>query len=325
MSSTPAQGDIWAAFSNQTAELAEQAGRAVVAVEAGDRVAASGVHWREGVIVTAAHLVRRADEATVTLPGGSTAKGTLIGRDATTDLAVVSISDHSTLRTLPFASSARVGEFVLAIARSGRGELSASAGIIARTGENWRTWRGGEVDRLLRPDVRLYPGQSGSVLINGHGEVLGVNSAILARDSVITLPVETVDRVANELLEHGHIAQPYLGIAVQQVPLPPEWQKAAGTTQEQGLLVMHVHPEGPSKRAGVALGDVIVSIDAQRMDDLRALRRQLAKKRIQFLRGLNRKVVFNPAAHKGELVAVKLLRAGNVIETSVELADRPTR
>src|SRR5215472_13966362 len=111
MSGTTAQSDVWAALSNQAADLAEQAGRAVVAVLGSHRVAASGVHWRQGVIVTAAHLVRRADEVSLILPGGSTVRGTLAGRDPTTDLAVVNISDHATLATLSFASSARVGEF----------------------------------------------------------------------------------------------------------------------------------------------------------------------------------------------------------------------
>jgi serine protease DegQ len=172
MSSTANQ--VWDAISSHSATLAEQTGKAIVAVDAGHRVAASGVHWKPGVIVTASHLVRRADEVSVILPDGSKVKGTIAGRDGTTDLAAVQIEGTAILATLPPASGANVGELVLAVARSGRGELSASAGIVARVGGPWISWRGGQIDRLLRPDVRLYPGQSGSALVNGRGELLGV-------------------------------------------------------------------------------------------------------------------------------------------------------
>ena len=298
---------IWESISNHAATLAEQTGKAVVAVDAGHRVAASGVHWKPGIIVTASHLVRRADEVDVILPDGSRVKGTVAGRDSTTDLAAVRIESSANLASLPLATGATVGELVLAVARSGRGELSASAGIVARIGGPWRTWRGGQIDRLLRPDVRLYPGQSGSALVNGRGELLGVNSSVLARESVITLPTETVDRVLKELLERGHVAQPYLGIAMQEVPLPPEWRAGVGSDQEHGLLVMHVAPDGPAKRAGINLGDLIIGADAQPVHGFRHFHHMLASKRT------------------GEAVKLRLLRAGNATEAEVTLGDRPRR
>src|SRR5271169_289067 len=305
MSSTANQ--IWEAISNHTATLAEQAGKAIVAVDAGHRVAASGVHWKPGIIVTASHLIRRAAEVDVILPDGSRVNGTVAGSDSMTDLAAVRIGSSAILATLPLASNAKVGEFVLAVARSGRGELSANAGIVARVGGPWYSWRGGQIDRLLRPDVRLYPGQSGSALVNGRGEVLGVNTAVLARESVITLPIETVDRVLKELLELGHVAQPYLGLAMREVPLPQEWRASAGSDQENGLLVMHVTPDGPAKQAGISLGDLVVSLDAQPVRGFRHVHRTLALKRT------------------GETVKLRVLRAGNAIEAEVALGDRPRR
>jgi S1-C subfamily serine protease len=212
--------EIWEAISKAAASLADQTGKAVVAINAGHRVAASGVHWKAGIVVTASHLVRRAEEVDVILPNGNSVRGSVNGRDSTTDLAVIRIDSSSALPTLPNATTTNVGELVLAVARSRRGELSASAGIMARIGRGWQTWRGGQIDRLLRPDVRLYPGQSGSALVNGRGELIGINSSVLARESVITLPTETIDRVVTELLERGHVAQPYLGIAMQEVPCP---------------------------------------------------------------------------------------------------------
>ncbi len=299
--------EIWESLSNHTVALAEQAGKAVVAVDAGHRVAASGVYWKPGIVVTAAHLVRRAAEVSIILPDGSATKGTLAGRDPTTDLAAVRLEGSSALASLPPASGVKVGELVLAVARSRRGELSASAGIAARVGGPWRSWRGGKIDRLLRPDVRLYPGQSGSALVNGHGELLGINSAVLARESVITLPTETVERVLNELLEHGHVTRPYLGLAMQEVPLPQEWAARAASGQEHGLLVMHVTPDGPAKLAGISLGDVIVGAEGQPIDGFHPFHRLLAQKRT------------------GEKFKLRVLRGGRPVEAEITLGDRPSR
>jgi S1-C subfamily serine protease len=297
--------EMWEALSKHAGTLAEQTGKAVVAVDAGGRVAASGVHWKPGVIVTASHLVRRAAEVNIVLPDGNTVRGTVAGRDSTTDLAAVRLDSAATHATLPLASAVKVGELVLAVARSGGGELSASAGIVARIGGPWHSWRGGQIDRLLRPDVRLYPGQSGSALVNGRGELLGINSSVLARESVITLPTETVDRVTNELLERGHIMQPYLGIAMQEVQLPQEWRSSADPGQEHGLLVMHVATDAPAKQAGITLGDVIISADTRPVQDARQLHQLLMKKRA------------------GEALKLRVLRSGNAIETEVRLGDRP--
>jgi S1-C subfamily serine protease len=174
-------------------------------------------------------------------------------------------------------------------------------------GGPWRTWRGGQIERLLRPDVQLYPGQSGSALINGRGELLGINSAVLARASAITLPVETVDRVVSELLERGHISQPYLGLAMQEVPLPEEWQALAGQNQKAALLVMHTAEHGPAKQAGILIGDLIVSLEGEAVEGYRGLHRKLAQKRT------------------GDVVGVRLIRAGAPVDLKVTLGDRPQR
>jgi serine protease Do len=119
------------------------------------------------------------------------------------------------------------------------------------------------------------------------------------------LPIETVDRVINELLERGHIMQPYLGIAMQEVQLPQEWRSSADPEQEHGLLVMHVATDAPAKQAGINLGDVIISADARPVQDARQLHRLLMQK------------------HTGEALKLRILRSGNAIEAEVRLGDRP--
>jgi len=113
--------------------------------------------------------------------------------------------------------------------------------------------------------------------------------------------------VLKELLERGHVAQPYLGIAMQEVPLPQEWRASAGSDQEHGLLIMHVAPDGPAKRAGINLGDLIVGADAQPVHGFRHFYHMLALKRT------------------GEMVKLRVLRAGNASEVEVTLGDRPRR
>jgi serine protease DegQ len=305
MSSTGSE--VWELLSRHAGTIAEQSGKAVVAVDGGHRVAASGVHWKPGVVITASHLVRGATEVSVLVEGGTTLNGRVAGRDSASDLAAIRV-DNLNLPVLPRAATARVGELVLGVARSGRGELSASAGIVARVGEPWRTWRNGKIDRLLRPDIRLYPGQSGSALVNGRGELLGINSAVLARQSVITVPNETVDRVADELLERGHVAQPYLGVAMQPVSLPEEWRNnSAAPDQEHGLLVVHVVPDSPAKLAGINIGDVIISVDGQAVHGPRQLHQQLTQKRT------------------GEKLMLRVVRSGKAAEVEVTLGDRPRR
>jgi S1-C subfamily serine protease len=299
--------ELWDAFSGRMAELAEQVDKSVVAVESGYRVTASGVHWKSGVVVTAAHLVRRAETVDVLLPGGTTVKGEVAGRDSATDLAAIRIEAATGVSTPSFSNSARLGELVVAVGRSRRGELAISAGLMARVGGPWQSWRGGQIERLLRPDVRLYPGQSGSALVNGNGEILGINTSVLARASTITLPVETVERVVNELLERGHILQPYLGVALQEVPLPAEWQTVAGAGQEVGLLVIHVAEDSPAKQAGVMIGDVAVTVGGEPVRDYRGLHRILAQKRT------------------GEKLALRLIRSGSQTEVAITVGDRPRR
>jgi len=305
MSSTGSE--IWDALSTRISELAEQAGKAVVAVETGHRVSASGVHWQPGVVVTAAHLVRRVEVVSVLLPNGEGVTGHIAGRDNTTDVAAIRVDGGAGLGALPFGSDVKLGELVLSVGRSRRGELAVAAGVMARTGGPWRSWRGGQIDRLLRPDIQLYPGQSGSALVNGRGELLGINSAVLARASAITVPTETVTRVVNELLERGHISQPYLGVAMQEVPLPEEWQQVAGAGQELGLMVLHVAPESPAKQAGVIPGDLIVSAAGEAVKGYRGLHRMLAQKRT------------------GDALQLRLLRSGIVKDVSIILGDRPKR
>lgn len=299
----------WDTLSNQFAEVAEKTSKYVVAVHGGRRVAGTGIVWRAGVVVTASHMLRRTEEIEVTLADKSRAKATFAGRDPGTDIAVLRLDNAPTGQPAQFGDGAgvRVGQLVLAVGRSTLGDLAASAGIIARTGAAWQTWRGGRIDSLLRPDVTLYPGQSGSALVDSHGKVLGMNTSALARASAITVPTATVERVVSEILEHGGVFRAYLGLAMQPVALPHELANKLKVQRDTALMIMQVEPGSPSAESGMMLGDLIIAINRRPVSGIDDIQRALL------------------AAKRGDSVELEYARGGQTATTKVKLAERPRR
>ena len=306
---TLAVHSVWETLSNQFAEIAEQSGKFIVAVHGGRRVAGSGIVWRPGIVVTASHMLRRTEDVEVTFGGESRHKAMFLGRDPGTDVAVLKLDnrDSAAPELLSDASKLRVGQLVLAVGRSTLGDLAAAAGIIARLGAPWQTWRGGRIDTLLRPDVTLYPGQSGSALVDSRGRVLGMNTSALARAATITVPAATIERVVSEIVEHGGVFRPYLGLAMQAVSVPQELSKKLQIAHDSALMVMQVEPESPSAGAGITLGDLIISINSQSASGIEDVQRMLNK------------------AKRGDSVDLGYVRGGQSASVRVNLADRPRR
>src|ERR1051326_1989212 len=211
MSVSP-QGGVLASLSDDLAGAAEAVGRSVVAIHARRRIPASGVVWRDGVVVAAHHTVQRDEDITVTLHDGSTVGASLAGRDPSTDLAVLRLDGGA--GALPPAvrladDAPRPGHLVLALGRPGRG-ITASLGVVSAVGGEWRTWQGGRIDQFVRLDIAVYDGFSGGPLVEAGGHVLGINSSGLARGMPLTIPATTVDRVADQVLAGGRLGRGYL-------------------------------------------------------------------------------------------------------------------
>ena len=297
-------------ISNEFAAAAEKAGGGVVAVHARRWLPVSGIEWKKGVIVTAHHGVRRDDDIKVLREGGQVVAAKLGGRDPSTDLAVLRIEDGSSSEPR-FGDSAalKLGHLVLALGRTGRGDLVASSGIIggisSGSGTGGRAWRAGQLDPYIRLDLALYPGFSGGPLLNAKGEVVGINTRGLGRGRAVTVPVATVNRVVGELLEKGHIARPYLGLAMQPVALPESARTKLPSGARVGLLVVNVESGGPAEKAGVLLGDVILEVGGKLIEHMDTIQEFLA------------------AAKVGDVVNARLLRAGEIKPVSVTLAERP--
>jgi len=295
-------------LSSELASIAERTSGTVVGVHAGGRMPTSGIEWRKGIVVTADHAIRREAEIKVIGADGKTVSATLAGRDSSTDLAVLKIVESgNAVADLGESTGLKLGQMVLALGRSRRGNLVASAGIIGGLSGEWRTPRGGLLDQHIRLDLSLYPGLSGGPLVNGQGKIVGINTRGLAPGRALTIPVLTVNRVVDELLEKGHIARPYLGLAMQPVAIPETMRAKLKSTTNSGLLVVHVESEGPADKGSVLLGDVLTEIRGTALEDVGAVQDLLASAKV------------------GDRVAIKAIRGGEPVQLSVNLGDRPGR
>jgi len=289
-------------LSESIAGVIEKSGQSVVQVNARRRQAASGIVWSEdGVIVTAHHVIETEENIQVGLPNEDYVSATLVGRDPTTDLAVVRVQSGSLMPIAKATGDLKVGHLVLALARPGR-KVRATLGMVNVLGDAWRTPTGGSIDRYIQTNVEMLPGFSGGTLANALGDIIGLNTSALTRDSGITIPVETISRVVEALLAHGKIKRGYLGVGTQPVRLPENlWQTLS---QETGLLIVSVEPGSPADQGGLLLGDVIVALDGQPVRFMDELLASLSGDQI------------------GKGSNIKIVRGGQVQELRVTLGER---
>jgi S1-C subfamily serine protease len=291
-------------LSNELAEAVERVAGAIVAVNARPRLASTGVHWRPGIIVTADHTVRSDEDITIARADGRTVNASLAGRDPSTDLAVLRIGDTD----LPAAAlgepgSLQVGHIVLAVGHGPR----VSWGVMSALGGPWHSARGGAIDQFLRPDLTLYPGFSGGPLVDVQGRVVGINTSGLLRQLELAIPASTVARVVNELVARGRVSRGFIGVGLQPVRLPEDVRRAFTAASETGLIVINVQPDGPAARAGLLLGDIVVTLDGAAVD---------APEVAQAVIG---------ARPVGSTITAALLRAGAVAEVRITVGERPPR
>lgn len=295
--------DVLQSLSDELAALTEQVGASVVRVEARRRLPASGVIWERGVIVTSNHVVERDEDIHIGLPEGKRIEATLVGRDPSSDLAVLRAECDLPIPNWASPETIRVGQLVLALGRPSE-QVMATLGVVSALESGDKLPTGMQIDPFVQTDVVMYPGFSGGALVSAGGRVLGVNTSAM-RGISLTIPTSTIRRVVETLLKHGKMQRGFLGVGAQTVKLSPPLADLAG--QRYGLLVASVEPESPAEAGGVLIGDILVRFDQTALNSPEDLIRALQGDCI------------------GKTVALTLLRGGALQTLSVTVSERPSR
>lgn len=279
-------------LSRALASLVERAATGVVAVHS-HRSLSSGFAWRDGLVVTAEEALAEEGEVAVTLPGGERRDATLLGRDASTDVALLKVEGLSS-GPVTAAEPPRVGALVVAVGAEG-GFPRASLGAIAHVGPEWHSMRGGRIDARIDLDLSLRRQSEGGPVLDSSGGLVGM--AVLGpRRRVLVIPASTVERVAASLQRHGRIPRGYLGLGLRGVRVD-----GGG----RGAMVMGVDEAGPGARAGVRQGDVVLTWNREAVAGADALTRKLGPDSV------------------GQAVTLGLRRAGEPMDVTITVGERP--
>jgi S1-C subfamily serine protease len=294
------EADLLATLSRRTATLVAERAPHVVRVEGRRRGPSSGVVWSaDGLVVTTHHALERDEELEVGLPGGDAVPAELVGRDPTTDLALLR-ARATGLAPATWSDDAPVaGELLVAVSRPGLSPRAA-LGIVARAAGEFRSAGGGRIDRWVETSLELAPGLSGALVAGAAGGALGVATAGLVRGAVLVIPPATLRRVVGALAAHGAVRRGYLGVAT----FPVRLAAAGAAGQERALLVSAVEAESPAARAGLLLGDALLALGGEPLSEPGDLLPLLEGERI------------------GQPLPVRLLRAGEVRELVVTVGTR---
>ena len=241
----------------------------------------SGVILREdGYVLTNAHVVNGAQAVRVTLPDGQVYDGEVVGADTRSDVAVVQLDDATDLPAATFAQSTpRVGDLTVAIGSPFGLEGSVTSGIVSALNRSV-PGQGNTLVDMIQTDAAINPGNSGGALVNGDGEVVGINTAILspsgANDGIgFAIPVETALPIAEQLIDKGFVEHAQLGIQGQDVD--PAAAELYSLGASQGALVAAVAPGGGAEEAGLQRGDIITAIDDEPVTSMADLAGEISR------------------------------------------------
>ncbi len=295
------------ALSDAVADAVERAAAVTVLINARRRRPMSGLLIASDMLLTASHGVERETDIEVLLPDGGMATASLAGRDRGADLAVLRLSEPTSLAPLAAGLSGlpRVGALVLAVGRPSSEGHEASFGMVTALGSGLRTRHGAVLEQYIAADAVPYPGFSGGPLADLAGGILGINTSGLVRGMSLAIPIQAALDAAESLVKHGRIRRGYLGIRSQTVDIPAQARAALGRDQSQGLLVIGVEAEGPASAAnGLMVGDILVGLDGSPVVDHESL-----------FAGLSGEAVSRP-------VQIQVLRGGQPVTVFVTPTER---
>jgi S1-C subfamily serine protease len=289
------------AYSDAVVRSVEAVGTAVVKIEIAKGGSGSGfLISDDGLLVTNSHVIRRAAHATVTFVDGHTARGELVGDDPDTDLAVLRVAGNRlTYASLGDSAAVRVGQIAIAIGNPYGFDCTATVGVISALGRSMRARSGRLMDDILQTDAALNPGNSGGPLVTSRGEVVGVNTAMIAGAQGLAFAIasNTARFVVSRLVRDGRVNRSYLGVAGQRIAISRGLARHHRLAVSSGVRVESVLPSSPASAAGLQTGDIIISFNGKPVTGVDDLHRELGDALIGrvtpavILRGLERRDV----------------------------------
>jgi S1-C subfamily serine protease len=293
-------------LSDALAEATERAAASAVAVHTESRGSSSGVIWRAGIVVTAEHALRRDEEIQVTLPDGRVASASLVGRDPSTDIAVLKCEQAVSPASVTHdATTLKPGSLALAVGRTRASGAVAALGVVSLVVTERRTWTGSALSPYIRLDVALQPTAVGGAVADASGKIVGIATPRFARFGAMAVPANAIERVVETLLTKGRIPQGYLGVGLQPVRLPEALRQALQRQEKTGAIVLEVEPESPAQRGGIVIGDILITLAGKPVTRLEDVHSQLTSEAI------------------GKSLPLRLVRGGAAQEVTIVIGERP--
>ncbi len=280
-------------LSSEMASIVSETANGIVAIR-GARTVASGIVWREGIVVSADESLDDVETFSLTLPDGSKTSAELAGRDPSTDVALFKV-DGLSAPAWRHADKPPAGALALMVGRGGSGPRAAF-GMVAESGGAWTSSLGGRIDAEIRLSLTLPRAIEGGAVVAADGSLVGL-AATDPRRRGLAIPVATVERAVTVLLEKGYVARGFLGVGLH----------GARRGGPKGALVTDITKDGPADRAGLLIGDIITTWDGNPVRHGRDLWRRLGVDAV------------------GQTVRLGIIRAGQPVEVSATIGERPPR
>ena len=291
--STPSTPSPLNAFSAALADLVRAAAPSVISVKS-QRAESSGFVWRPGLVVAAENALADDGDFAIAAHDGASARAELVGRDPSTDVALLRVQRMDLPQAPSSAGSPAAGALALVVAARD-GAPAASLGVVSYAGPQWRSMRGGLIDARIELSASLRRSSEGGLALDADGRAFGM-AVFGPRRRTLVIPAATIDRVAATLVAKGRIARGYLGLGLQAVKL-----EGGGV----GLIALSVDAKGPGAAAGVKQGDVIVAWNGEPLRGMYHLMRLLGPDSV------------------GVTVKLSVKRAGEALELDLRIAERP--
>src|SRR5579859_2637593 len=292
--------DVLSQLSTAIAARAEAAKNTVVAIRISEGRHLTGLVWQSGVVVVSEQALPRGEEFELVAPGGTTVTAKFVGRDASTNIAVLK-TDESIAAPVFNPTEAQVGTLTLAVGADGAGGASARLGLVNLVSGEWHSRRGGLIDRRIVLDIQLASREEGGPVFDAAGGLLGM-STFGPRGQVIVIPHATLARVVPQLVKDGHVSRGWLGVALHAVAVPDALRQSAD--QSSGMMVMSVVEDGPAAQAGIVAGDIILSVDGIAANRFRKIARYFGGDSI------------------GRKADVRVIRGGAIVTIQTTIAER---